>query len=52
MYSTDLQHTGKPGMYNLKFTITMYINNASNYQSTDETYYTQENTMITKHKRP
>jgi len=28
------------------------INNASNYQSTNETYYTQENTMITKHKRP
>jgi len=31
--------------------ITKYINNAPNYQSTSETYYTQENTMITKHKR-
>jgi len=30
---------------------TKYINNAPNYQSTNETYYTQENTMITKHKR-
>ena len=31
--------------------ITKYINNIPNYQLTNETYYTQENTMITKHKR-
>jgi len=27
------------------------INNAPNYQSTNETYYTQENTLITKYER-
>ena len=31
--------------------VTKYINNIPNYHSTNETYYTQENTMITKHKR-
>jgi len=31
--------------------ITKYINNAPNYQSTNEIYYTKENTMTTKHKR-
>ena len=31
--------------------ITKYINTVPNYQSTNETYYTQENTMITEHKR-
>ena len=31
--------------------ITKYINNVPHYQSTNVTYYTQENTMITKHKR-
>jgi len=31
--------------------IKKYINNAPNYQSANETYYTQENTMTTKHKR-
>jgi len=31
--------------------ITKYINNASNCQSTNETYYTRENTVIAKHKR-
>jgi len=30
--------------------ITKYISNAPNYQSANETHYTQENTMITKHK--
>ena len=31
--------------------ITKCINNAPNYQSTNETYSTQENTVIIKHKR-
>jgi len=31
--------------------ITKYINSAPNYLSTNKTYYTQENTVITKHKR-
>jgi len=42
----NLQHTTNRDMYNLK-----YFNNTLNSQSTNETYYTQENTMITKHKR-
>jgi len=31
--------------------ITKYLNNAPNYQSTNETYYTQEDTVIAKRKR-
>jgi len=37
-------------MYNFRFTILINTNNTSNYQSTNETYYTQENTTITMHK--
>ena len=39
------------GMYNLKFTVLIYTNNTSNYQSTNETHtHTQENTTITTHE--
>ena len=37
-------------MYNFRFTIPFNTNNTSNYQSTNETHYTQENTTITTHK--
>jgi hypothetical protein len=48
--ATNLQHTTNRGVQT-QIHITKYINNAPNYQSTNETYYTQENTMNTKHKR-
>jgi len=41
---------GYQGMYNFRFTILINTNNTSNYQSTNETHYTQENTTITMHK--
>jgi len=47
----NLQHTANQGLYNFRFTILMNINNTSNYQSTNETHYTQENTTTTTHKR-
>ena len=37
-------------MYNFRFTILINTNNTSNYQSTNETHYTQQNTTITTHK--
>jgi len=45
-----LQHTANQGMYNFRFIILINTNNTLNYQSTNETHYTQENTMITTHK--
>jgi hypothetical protein len=45
-----LQPTANQGMYNFRFRTLMNTNNASNYQSTNETHYTQENTTITTHK--
>jgi len=38
-------------IYNLRFTILMNNSNTSNYHSTNETHYTQENIAITTHKR-
>jgi len=35
----------------LRFTILINPNNTSNYQSTNETHYTQQNTRIITHKR-
>ena len=46
----NLQPTANQGMYNLRFTLLINTNNTSNYQSTNETHYTQENTTITTHK--
>ena len=46
----NLQHTANQGMYNFRFTVLMNTNNTSNYQTTNETHYTQQNTMITMHK--
>ena len=40
----------EPSYVQSQIHITKYINNAPNYQSTNETYYTQENTMITSIK--
>jgi len=37
-------------MYNFRVTVLSNTNNTSNYQSTNETHCTQENTMITMHK--
>jgi len=37
-------------MYNFGFTILTNTNNTSNYQSTNETHYTQQNTTITTPK--
>ena len=37
--------------YKFRITIPMDTNNISNYQTTNETHYTQENTTITTHKR-
>ena len=37
-------------MYNFRFTTLINTNNTSNYQSTNETHYTQQNTTITTHK--
>jgi len=37
-------------MYNFRYTILINTNNISNYQSTNETHYTQQNTTITTHK--
>ena len=45
-----LQPTATQGMYNFRFTILINTNNTLNYQSTNETHYTKENTMITTHK--
>jgi len=47
----NLQHTASQGMYSLRFTTLSNTNNTSNYQSTNETHYTQQNTTITTHKR-
>jgi len=46
----NLQPTANQGMYKFRFTILINTNNTSNYQSTNETHYTQENTTITMHK--
>ena len=46
----NLQPTAHQGMYNFKFTTLINSNNTLNYQSTNETHYTQENTTITTHK--
>ena len=55
-YSTlttpNLQLTANQGMYNFRFTVLINTNNTLNSQSTNETHYTQENTMITTHKGP
>jgi len=37
-------------MYSFRFIILNNTNNTSNYQSSNETHYTQENTTITTHK--
>ena len=46
----QLQPTANQGMYSFGFTILSNTNNTSNYQSTNETHYTQQNTTITTHK--
>jgi hypothetical protein len=46
----NLQSTANQGMYIFRFTVLINTNNTLNYQSTNETHYTQENTMITTHK--
>jgi len=46
----NLQHTANHGMYNFRFTVLMNTNNTSNYQSTNKTHHTQQNTTITTHK--
>jgi hypothetical protein len=46
----NLQPTANQGMYNFRYTILINTNHISNYQSTSETHYTQENTTITTHK--
>ena len=46
----NLQPTTNQGMYNFRFTILINTNNTSNYESTNETHHTQENTSITTHK--
>jgi len=46
----NLQPTANQGMYNFRFTILINTNDTLNYQSTNETHYTQENTTITTHK--
>ena len=51
----SLQHghytnTAAPNLQH-NFNIRKYFNNAPKHQSTNETYYTQENTVITEHKR-
>jgi len=48
----NLLPTANQGMYNFRFTILSNTNNTSNYQSTNETHYTQENATITTHKGP
>ena len=45
----NLQPTANQAMYNFRFTILSNTNNTSNYQSTNETHYTQQNTTITTH---
>jgi len=47
----NLQPTANQGMYNFRFTILINTNNTSNYQSTNETHYTQQNTKITTHTK-
>ena len=37
----NLQPTANQGMYNFRFTVLINNNNTSNYQSTNETHYTQ-----------
>jgi len=49
--STNSLTHNEPRYEQSQIHITKYINNAPNYQSTNEIYYTQENTFITKHKR-
>ena len=46
----NLQRTANQGMYNFIFTILINTNNTSNYQSANETHYTQHNTTITTYK--
>ena len=47
----NLQHTVKQGTYNFKFTVLMNTKNTSNYQSTNEAHYTQQNTLQATTKR-
>jgi len=47
----NLQHTANQGMCNVRFTTLMNTNNTLNYQSTNETHRTQQNTTISRHKR-
>jgi len=47
----NLQHTANQGLHNFRFTVLMNTDNTSSYQSTNETHYTQQNTIITTHKR-
>ena len=46
----NFQPTATQVMYNFRFTTLINTNNTSNYQSTNETHYTQQNTNITTHK--
>jgi len=46
----NLQTTANQGMYNSRFAILINTNNTSDYQPTNETHYTQQNTTITTHK--
>ena len=46
----NLQPIANQGMYSFRFTILINTNSTSNYQSTNETHYTQQNTTITTHK--
>jgi len=47
----NLQPTANQDMYNFRFTILINTNNTSNYHSTNETHYIQQNTTINTHKR-
>ena len=46
----NLQPTANQGTYNFRYAILINTNNTSNYQSTNETHYTQRNTTTTTHK--
>ena len=43
----NVQPNATQGMYNFKFTILINTNYTSNHQPTNETHYTQHNTMFT-----
>ena len=47
----NFQTRANQDMYNFRFTTPSNTNNASNYQSTNETHHTQQNTTITTHNR-